>query len=92
MDRSLMPDTQPFLHPWTGAINAPLQLVRGTVRRESIDVYGHLKMAHYLTICDGANWAFWNWINAPQQTTEERDGHEYVIVETHVGRIRPCHP
>src|SRR5262249_34137976 len=41
-------------------------------------------MAHYLTICDEANWAFWNWVNAPRQTIDARDGHEYVIVENHV--------
>jgi YbgC/YbaW family acyl-CoA thioester hydrolase len=41
-------------------------------------------MAHYLTICDQANWAFWNWINAPEQTIEARAGHEYVIVENHI--------
>ncbi|MGH2892118.1 MAG: acyl-CoA thioesterase [Solirubrobacteraceae bacterium] len=49
-----------------------------------MDEYGHLNMAHHLTICDEANWAFWNWLNAPEQTLEERDGHEYVIVENHV--------
>lgn len=79
-----MTDTETFLHPWTGEVTAPLQLVHGTVRREWIDEYGHLNMAHYLTICDEANWAFWNWVNAPAQTLEDRDGHEYVIVETHV--------
>jgi acyl-CoA thioesterase FadM len=41
-------------------------------------------MAHYLTICDEANWAFWNWINAPRQRLDDRGGHEYVIVENHV--------
>jgi YbgC/YbaW family acyl-CoA thioester hydrolase len=61
-----------------------LRLVHGTVKREWIDEYGHLNMAHYLTICDEANWAFWNWINAPEQTVADRGGHEYVIVETHV--------
>ena len=79
-----MPEIETFPHPWTGHVNAPLRLVDGTVRREWIDVYGHLNMAHYLTICDEANWAFWNWINAPEQTMEGRAGHEYVIVETHV--------
>jgi acyl-CoA thioester hydrolase len=64
-------------------VGAP-RLVRGTVKPEWIDEYGHLNMAHYLTICDQANWAFWNWINAPRQTIESRDGHEYVIVENHV--------
>jgi acyl-CoA thioester hydrolase len=78
-----MTDAQPPVHPWSGAVAAPLRLVDGTVRREWIDEYGHLNMAHYLTICDEANWAFWNWINAPK-TIDARDGHEYVIVETHV--------
>jgi len=78
-----MTDAEPPLHPWTGEVAAPLRLVDGTVRREWIDEYGHLNVAHYLTICDEANWAFWNWINAPA-TIDARDGHEYVIVETHV--------
>lgn len=79
-----MAETETYLHNWTGQVAAPLRLVHGTVKREWIDEYGHLNMAHYLTICDEANWAFWNWINAPQQTMEDRDGHEYVIVENHV--------
>ncbi len=79
-----MASAEVFEHPWTGEVAAPLRLVHGTVRREWIDEYGHLNMAHYLTICDEANWAFWNWINAPRHTMEARDGHEYVIVETHV--------
>lgn len=79
-----MAQTETFLHDWTGQVAAPVRLVHGTVRREWIDEYGHLNMAHYLTICDEANWAFWNWINAPRQTMEARDGHEYVIVENHV--------
>lgn len=79
-----MADTDAFLHDWTGEVAAPLRLVHGTVKREWIDEYGHLNMAHYLTICDEANWAFWNWVNAPRQTLESRAGHEYVIVENHV--------
>jgi acyl-CoA thioester hydrolase len=65
-------------------VGPPLRLVQGTVRPEWIDEYGHLNMAHYLTICDQANWAFWNWVNAPRETMEGRAGHEYVIVENHV--------
>ncbi|MEL6177686.1 MAG: protein kinase, partial [Myxococcota bacterium] len=44
----------------------------------------HVNIAHYLTICDLANWAFWNGINVPQDTMEARGGLEYVIVENHV--------
>jgi YbgC/YbaW family acyl-CoA thioester hydrolase len=77
-------DPGAFLHGWTGEVAGPLRLVQGTVRPEWIDEYGHLNMAHYLTICDEANWAFWNWVNAPRQTLESRAGHEYVIVENHV--------
>jgi acyl-CoA thioester hydrolase len=79
-----VPETETWRHDWTGEVAAPLRLVHDTVKREWIDEYGHLNMAHYLTICDEANWAFWNWMNAPQQTMEERRGHEYVIVENHV--------
>lgn len=76
--------TETFEHDWTGEIAAPLRLVQNRVKAEWIDEYGHLNMAHYLTICDQANWAFWNWINAPAYAIEARDGHEYVIVEAHV--------
>lgn len=79
-----MMETETFLHDWTGDIAAPVALVENTVKPEWVDEYGHLNMAHYLTICDQANWAFFNWINHPIQTIEERAGHEYVIVENHV--------
>lgn len=76
--------TETFLHDWTGEIAAPLQLVENKVKPEWVDEFRHLNMAHYLTICDQANWAFWNWINAPLQTIDARDSHEYIIVENHV--------
>lgn len=76
--------TETFLHDWTGDAAAPLVLVRNTVKSDWVDEFHHLNMAHYLTICDQANWAFWNWINAPVQTIEARQGHEYAIVENHV--------
>ncbi len=76
--------TETFLHEWTGEITAPLNLVENVVKPDWVDEYRHLNMAHYLTICDQANWAFWNWINAPEQTIEAREGHEYIIVENHV--------
>lgn len=76
--------TETFLHDWTGDIAAPLSLVQNVVKPDWVDEYQHLNMAHYLTICDQANWAFWNWVNAPDQTIEARAGHEYVIVENHV--------
>ena len=76
--------TETFLHDWTGEIAAPVCLVENVVKPEWVDEYHHLNMAHYLTICDQANWAFWNWINAPVQTIEARSGHEYIIVENHV--------
>ncbi len=76
--------TETFLHDWTGEIAAPCRLVENIVKPEWVDEFQHLNMAHYLTICDQANWAFWNWINAPLQTIAQRAGHEYVIVENHV--------
>lgn len=76
--------TETFLHDWTGEIAAPCRLVDNIVKPEWVDEFQHLNMAHYLTICDQANWAFWNWINAPLQTIAQRAGHEYVIVENHV--------
>jgi YbgC/YbaW family acyl-CoA thioester hydrolase len=70
--------------PWTGEIAAPLTLFRAEIRPEWIDEFGHVNIAHYLTICDHANWAFWNWLNDPEGTMEARGGHEYVITENHV--------
>jgi YbgC/YbaW family acyl-CoA thioester hydrolase len=74
--------------PWTGRIDAPLTLFRGKVRREWIDMFGHVNIAHYLTIADHANWAFWNWINGPEGTMEARGGHEYIIVQNCVSYLR----
>ena len=70
--------------PWTGEVAAPLTLFRTAVRLEWIDEFEHVNIAHYLTVCDHANWAFWNWLNGPEGTTRARKGHEYVIVENHV--------
>ncbi|MEO1724114.1 MAG: thioesterase family protein [Pseudomonadota bacterium] len=78
-----MHTTELFEHAWTGEIAAPLRLVENTVKPDWVDEFGHLNMAHYLTICDQANWAFWNWVNDPQRLSD-RQGHEYVIVENHV--------
>ena len=72
---------------WTGTIAAPLKLFETRVKPEWIDEFNHVNIAHYLTICDQANWNFWNWINAPEGTMGARQGHEYVIVENHVHYI-----
>ena len=61
----------------------PLELTRTKVQPEWIDEFGHVNVAHYITICDMANWAFWNLLNAPKEM-EDRDGHEYAILENHV--------
>ena len=79
-----MLETETFLHDWTGDVAAPLRLVENVVKPHWVDEYGHMNMAHYLTVCDQANWAFWNWVNHPVQAIEGRAGHEYVIVENHV--------
>ena len=78
-----MLETETFLHDWTGDVAAPVVLVENVVRPEWVGEYGHMNMAHYLTACDQANWAFFNWINAPVLMAA-REGHEYVIVENHV--------
>ena len=79
-----MAETYDAPRPWTGEIAAPLRLFETRVRPEWIDDFGHVNIAHYLTICDHANWAFWNWINAPEGRMGARAGREYVIVENHV--------
>lgn len=76
-----------MLLPWTGEIASPLRLVDTRVQPEWIDEFNHVNIAHYLTICDQSNWAFWNWINHPESDMEDRAGHEYVIVENHVHYI-----
>ena len=70
--------------PWTDEVETPLTSFRGTVRPEWIDEFGHVNTAHYVTIGDHANWAFWNWINHPLGSPAHRAGHEYVVVESHV--------
>lgn len=64
----------------------PLKMFEGEVQSEWIDEFGHVNVAHYITICDQANWTFWNHVNAPADM-EARDGHEYVILENHVHYI-----
>jgi acyl-CoA thioesterase FadM len=83
-----MQATKTHLQGWTGEIPAPLRLVESAVKAEWVDEYRHLNMAHYLTICDQANWAFWNWLNAPERRIDMRSGHEGVIVENHVVYLR----
>lgn len=73
--------------PWSGAVKEELTLFRTQVREQWIDAFGHVNTAHYLTIGDHANWAFWNWLNGPAGTIEARDGHEYVIVQNSVNYL-----
>lgn len=70
--------------PWTGEIAAPLTLFRARVKPDWVDEFDHVNVAHYVTIADHANWAFWNWINAPDGDMAARGGLEYAIVEKHV--------
>ncbi|MEM1382947.1 MAG: thioesterase family protein [Pseudomonadota bacterium] len=68
---------------WTEPVPAPLTLFETRVKPEWIDEFEHMNVAHYITVCDQANWGFWNLVNAPDGM-EARAGHEYVIVENHV--------
>ncbi|NKB28715.1 MAG: hypothetical protein GKR99_14660 [Rhodobacteraceae bacterium] len=68
----------------TGA--APLKLFETRVRPEWIDEFHHVNVAHYISVCDNANWAFWNLMNTPHEMAD-RDGHEYAILENHVNYI-----
>lgn len=61
----------------------PLQLVERVIPRDWIDEYGHMNLAHYVTLCDEATYAFWNVLNGAE-TLETRNGHEYAVLETHV--------
>lgn len=59
------------------------RLYETRVKPEWIDEYGHMNVAHYITVCDQATWAFWERVNGGRGIAE-RDGHEYIIVENHV--------
>ena len=61
----------------------PLKLYETRVKPEWIDEFNHMNVAHYVTVCDQANWAFWNLMNEDEDMAA-RDGHEYVIVESHI--------
>jgi YbgC/YbaW family acyl-CoA thioester hydrolase len=65
----------------------PLRLHNTRVKPEWIDEYDHMNVAHYITVCDLANAAFWELMNAGQLQAQ-REGHEYVILENHVHYLR----
>ena len=64
----------------------PLTLVETQIKPEWIDEYGHMNVAHYVTVCDQATWAFWHYVNDDRRISE-RGGHEYVVLENHVHYI-----
>jgi acyl-CoA thioester hydrolase len=61
----------------------PLHTYETDVKPEWIDEYGHMNVAHYITVCDQATYGFWRFVNAGREL-EQRDGHEYAVLETHV--------
>ncbi len=67
-------------------MSEPLRLYETTVQPEWIDEYGHMNVAHYVTVCDQATWAFWHFVN-DDRGIEQRDAHEYVVLESHVHYI-----
>lgn len=64
----------------------PLRTFETRIKPEWIDEYGHMNVAHYITVCDQATWAFWHLVNDRRQL-DQRDGHEYIILESHVHYI-----
>ena len=64
-------------------MDAPLKTHEDRIRPEWIDEYGHMNVAHYITVCDQATWAFWELVNGGREL-DARDGHEYVVLENHV--------
>jgi len=64
----------------------PLKLFATRVKPEWIDEYGHMNVAHYITVCDQATWALWHYVNG-DRGIDERDGHEYIVLENHVHYI-----
>ncbi len=61
----------------------PLHTYETCIKPEWIDEYGHMNVAHYITVCDQATWGFWQFVNAGREM-HQRHGHEYVVLETHV--------
>lgn len=64
-------------------MNEPSCIFETSIKSEWIDEYGHMNVAHYITVCDQATWAFWQIVSGGRGM-DERDGHEYVILESHV--------
>lgn len=60
-----------------------LRLHQTRIKPEWIDEYGHMNVAHYITVCDAATWAFWTLVNGGREM-DRREGHEYVVLENHV--------
>lgn len=63
-----------------------LRLAEGLVKEEWVDEFGHMNMAHYVSVCDGATYAFWERLNVPRNL-EQRGGAEYAVVESHVNYL-----
>jgi acyl-CoA thioesterase FadM len=66
--------------------SGPPRTFETSIQPEWIDEYEHMNVAHYITVCDQATWAFWHLVN-DDRPMSERDGHEYVVLETHVDYI-----
>ena len=64
----------------------PIRTHEDRIKPEWIDSYGHMNVAHYITVCDQATWSFWEQVN-DGCSMDQRDGHEYIVLETHVHYI-----
>lgn len=61
--------------------------VNETVRREWIDIFGHMNMAYYVLVFDSGTYAFWTHVTR-DRPQDEREEMAYAVVEAHINYIR----
>jgi acyl-CoA thioester hydrolase len=61
----------------------PLAPVIETVRKEWIDIFGHMNMAYYVLAFDSATYAFWTHVTRDRPRAE-REEMAYAVVEAHI--------
>jgi len=65
----------------------PLAPVMETVRKEWIDIFGHMNMAYYVLVFDSGTYAFWTHVTRDRPQAE-REEMAYAVVEAHINYIR----
>ena len=65
----------------------PLAPVDEIVRKEWIDIFGHMNMAYYVLAFDNGTYAFWSHVTR-DRPQDEREEMAYAVVEAHINYIR----